>query len=248
MRFFLGHYVKLLSRSSDLFLFSDYSFWGVCKRAKLGPAINFSHDGLNWKWQTSDHLTYSSTIRPYVGKKVLFMTRYALDVLVSNWAYFHHLNNGQYQGNLETFIQDPVHSLKKYIKFHNLWASHQSEFSDLNVLRYEDIRKSPTVELPRLLAFLGFEFNQQYFYEALEFSSLENMRKMQEDPKNMPFLRNPNRFIREGNKDDLEARHVRKGKVGGYREYLDPKLATHLENIIASELDPMFGYQTPVSS
>ena len=41
---------------------------------------------------------------------------------------------------------------------------------------------------------------------------------------------------------DPETFKVRKGKVGGYVDYLDAKEIEYLDNKIEADLDPIFGY------
>ncbi|MEX2161705.1 MAG: sulfotransferase domain-containing protein [Anaerolineales bacterium] len=226
-------------------MFGEYSIWGRCEKAKIGPAINFSHDGLNWTWQTPDDISYEKNLKPYCGKKILFLTRYPLDVVVSNWAYFRYLN-AHYQNSVNAFIKDPVHSVEKFVRFHNLWANHRSEFPEIMLLRYEDVRNNPKEKFAELIHYLGFNYDEKLLMEAINFASLENMRGMQKSLKDVPFLKTKN-YIYIGDENNPESRHVRKGEIGGYRKYLDPDMVDHYEKIIGLNLDPWFGYEAPVA-
>jgi hypothetical protein len=67
----------------------------------------------------------------------------------------------------------------------------------------------------RVLEFLGLEEIIDSEIElAIDFSSFDNMRKMEARDKFKV------KRLRPGNKEDRESYKVRKGKIGGYTDYL----------------------------
>src|SRR5207245_5201871 len=83
------------------------------------------------------------------------------------------------------------------------------------MIRYESLRASPAENFRDVLATLGETApDMSIFQAALDFSEFENMKKMEAagafDSK----------ILRPGDVRDPESFKVRRGKVGGYREYL----------------------------
>jgi hypothetical protein len=75
------------------------------------------------------------------------------------------------------------------------------------------------------------------FAHALAFSEFENMRKLEAagafDSK----------ILKPGDVTDPESFKVRRGKVGGYREYLSDEDQRYAEEVMKL-LDPRFGYSS----
>jgi hypothetical protein len=73
------------------------------------------------------------------------------------------------------------------------------------------------------------------FHEALDFSRFENMQKLEAagafDSK----------ILRPGDVRDPESFKVRRGKVGGYREYLSAEDQAYAADAL-TKLDSRFGY------
>jgi hypothetical protein len=52
----------------------------------------------------------------------------------------------------------------------------------------------------------------------------------------------PRRRLRPGSLDDEESFKTRRGKVGGFADYLSPEDVAFVEEKVRGELDPLFGY------
>jgi hypothetical protein len=48
--------------------------------------------------------------------------------------------------------------------------------------------------------------------------------------------------LRLRNPDDPDTLKVRRGKVGGYRDYFTPEQAAHMEQLVRDRLSPTFNY------
>ena len=104
-------------------------------------------------------------------------------------------------------------------------------------MRYESLRASPAEHFRDLLALLGESAPEMpIFHEALDFSRFENMQKLEAagafDSK----------ILHPGDVRDPESFKVRRGKVGGYLEYLSGKDQQYAADVLAA-LDPHFGYK-----
>jgi hypothetical protein len=112
------------------------------------------------------------------------------------------------------------------------------QIKDLLVVRYEDLRSHPQREMARVVEFLGMDANEGYLEDMVEFASVENLRKKEQE----------NYFWRSGSRvqakdvNDPNTFKVRKAKVGGYRDYFDDDQVAELDAMVDSQLLPVFGY------
>src|SRR6266699_1781224 len=114
-----------------------------------------------------------------------------------------------------------------------------NEFSgrdNFTLVRYEALRASPDEHFRDLLAVLGeAEPDGTIFQDALEFSRFENMQKLEAAGA---FDSN---ILHPGDVRDPESFKVRRGKIGGYREYLSAEDQQFAADAI-TDLDRRFGY------
>ena len=118
----------------------------------------------------------------------------------------------------------------------NDWINEFSERHNFTLVRYEALRASPAEHFRDLLAILDeADPDAAIFQDALEFSRFENMQKLEAAGA---FDSN---ILHPGDVRDPESFKVRRGKVGGYREYLSVEDQQYAANALA-QLDPLFGY------
>jgi hypothetical protein len=133
-------------------------------------------------------------------------------------------------------LRDEKFGTRAMIRTMNHWLNEFSERDNFTLVRYETLRASPAEHFRDLLAVLGEPSPEaNMFEEALEFSRFENMQKLEAAGA---FDSN---ILHPGNVRDPESFKVRRGKVGGYREYLsadDQQFAA----AAMRELDQRFGY------
>src|SRR5438046_4170060 len=104
------------------------------------------------------------------------------------------------------------------------------------MIRYESLRASPAENFRDVLATLGETApDMSIFQDALDFSRFDNMRKLEAagafDSK----------ILRPGDVRDPESFKVRRGKIGGYREYLSAEDQRYAAEAL-TKLDSRFGY------
>jgi hypothetical protein len=126
--------------------------------------------------------------------------------------------------------------IRSMVRTMNAWLDEFSGRDDLILVRYESLRASPADDFRGLLAVLGeTEPDMSIFQQALDFSQFENMQKLEAagvfDSK----------ILLPGDARDPESFKVRRGKVGGYREYLSADDQEYAAAVLI-ELDPQFGY------
>ena len=208
------------------------------------PKIFFTHDNYLRRY-----LGNPDSHKDYYCHKTVLLVRNPQDVAVSQYfqwkhrmrAYKKSLNNyPAHDAELSVFdvVMHEGQGLPRIVAMLNEWTAEKENFGDLLVLRYEDLRSQPEAELARLLAFLGETVDPKFVKEAVEFSSVENLRKMESE----------NHFWRSGSR--LKARDsqnpdsfkVRKAKVGGYRDYFSDEETARIDAFVEANLRPGFGY------
>lgn len=177
------------------------------------------------------------------GRKVVFLHRNPIDTAVS--LYFH-LNSYKYrpytfrhakaflQGalpprGLTDFLQSPGYGVERVCRFDRAWLDHLAETrADHMVIRYEDMRAAPEPTLAGVLAYFD-PGGRHDVAKLVEQASFERMQRVESEGDHDGAMR-----LGHKNRRDQNARKVRRGKVGGYRDYLSPAEQQHFEAICAS--------------
>lgn len=208
------------------------------------PRIFFTHDNY-----IRDYTGHTDSKVDFYGKKVVLLARDPRDVAVSQffqWKYRMKTSKkaiNQYPGHgadisIFDFVMDKDAGLLKNIAFLNLWAREAPRLRDFFLLRYEDLKAQPVETLEKLVAFLGAPAGPGQIRDAVEFSSYENMKKMEEKKT---FWLGGGRMLPK-DRANPNSYKVRRAKVGGYRDYFDDLQAAEIDALTAANLDPFFGY------
>ncbi|MCD8792290.1 sulfotransferase domain-containing protein, partial [Staphylococcus hominis] len=140
------------------------------------------------------------------------------------------------QKTVSEMLRDERFGMRAIITTMNHWLNEFSPRDNFTLVRYEALRASPAEHFRDLLAVLDESSpDANIFQEAFEFSQFENMQRLEAAGA---FDSN---ILHPGDVRDPESFKVRRGKVGGYREYL----STDDQQFAAAtmrELDRRFGY------
>lgn len=211
------------------------------------PKLLFTHDNY-----LSDYTGNSREKSDYLGHKVVLLVRDPADVAVSQFFQWQHrmkprkkLINAypahDRQVEVSEFVLDTGQVLQRIIEFMNLWWHERVRFGEaLLVLRYEDLRTRPEAKLGEVLTFLGTPGMDAEIREAVEFASVENMRRMELGRG----FRGGGRRMRAGDESNPDSYKVRRAKVGGYRDYFAADEVARIDQMIERQLAPEFGYST----
>ncbi|MEE8342825.1 MAG: sulfotransferase domain-containing protein [Gammaproteobacteria bacterium] len=209
------------------------------------PRVLFSHNNY-----MRDYLDDWKTLNHFRGKKIVLLVRDPRDVAVSQyfqWKYRMRphkklLNEYPPHGkdvSIFDFVTDSKVGVPRIVDFFNGWAEVLSDNGNVQVIRYEDMRKNPRSVLKTVLEFVGTPGTEQEIAQAVEFASYENMKKMEEKK----FFRGSGARVRPGDRKNPQSFKVRRAKVGGYRDYFDDKQLAALDTIVEDVLNPVFGYK-----
>ena len=197
---------------------------------------------------------YIADIRPIKGenspfqkKKLIFLARHPADTAVSYYFQLCGRTNPdlldvkRLPANLtgtpiHEFMTNPNYGLPSVIRYMNRWANALESHLQHLLLRYEDVRAHPENELKRISEFLGENFSQNEIGEAVEFASFNKLK----EKERANYFENARLQARDPN--NPESFKVRRGKVGGFRDYLNDKEITWIERLVDDQLDPIFGY------
>ena len=241
-RFMLGRYVQLACSLSEIPLFDATDSIGRCERYCVGPSMHFTHHPLTWVDQTAGDLTVGNTVRPFLRKRVVLIVRHPLDAIASNWFQERHRSTQKFDGSLASFLQHPVFGLEKCLRFHRLWAEGAHSVAAFHLLRYEDMRTDPDASFTGLLHFLGITIDAGILGSAIDFAQFDNMKKLESSGRAPQYRSSGLDVFATGDRHNPDAYHVRRGKIGGYADYLDAPAREEFEALVAREMGAFFGY------
>ncbi len=220
------------------------AFDNLHRRNPAIPIIHFTHDNYLKDWTG-----HADSKADYYGKKVVLLARHPADVCVSQYFQWKFrmrsrkkvLNDYPEHGSdveVFDFLMRPQSGLEKIIDFMNLWAAEAGRIAELHLLRYEDMRSDTGAELACLLDFLGTPGPPERIREAVDYASIENMRKLEE--RRVFWLSGARMAPKDrANPDSYK---VRRAKVGGFRDYFDDEQVARIEALVSTRLSSFYGY------
>jgi hypothetical protein len=218
------------------------------------PRIRFAHD-FRPQWKTPEELQTDKSM--YRHQKILLLVRDPRDILVSS--FFEKTKRKpakrrekpRFTGTINEFVYQNIGGIDTIIAFYN------NVPDEFRIFRYEDLRQNVCETFTDVLKYIGLEEIDEKILDAvLELGRIEKMRKMEAqsargahasrrtDPDvESAFM---TRAFQPADPNDPETFKVRKGKVGGFVDYLGEEEIAFLGKKISDELDPVFGYQQEV--
>jgi Sulfotransferase domain len=208
------------------------------------PHVIYSHDifehntkGSFWDRLRGKYLVPASELR---RAKVLLLARDPRDTFVSLYLQLTRRDAGTRDAcarqSISAVLRDPRLGVASIVATMNEWLREFSRRPGLSLLRYESLRHEPAKHFREILALLGHpDADMSVFQAALEFSEFENMQRLEAagafDSK----------ILRARDVNDLESFKVRRGKVGGYADYLSLDDRQYAAAAM-KKLDLRFGY------
>jgi hypothetical protein len=246
LRMLLGRYAQLLHGLAEMPLFDGTERAQPGLAGYPGPFFRFTHEPLEWRTQTAADLSDENVVAPFAGLRVVLLTRYPIDVLVSLFMQQKYTRNPYpYPGTLEELVDDPVYGLDKFLRFHLLWDAGATRTAAFRLARYEDLRRDAETEAGAIARFLGFALEEKALREAVAYAAFDSMKSMQ-GSGHVPTYPSSGLGV-FGPIDPAEPRsnRVRSGTVGGYRAELAAETCARLERRIREALPARYGYAQP---
>ena len=133
-------------------------------------------------------------------------------------------------------LRDPAFGIRSIVQVMNGWLAELGANGNFTLFRYEALRENPVQGFREVLNALGEASpDEDAFAHALAFSDFGNMKKLEQQGA---F---ESKILRAGDVHDPESFKVRRGKVGGFREYLSVEDQQYAADVLR-QLDPRFGY------
>jgi hypothetical protein len=226
--------------TGDLLEFDNYA-----RMNPDAPRVLFTHNNY-----IRDYVGDFDSLDYYRGKKVVMLVRDPRDVAVSQYFQWRYrmrprkklINRYPAHGaevEIYDFVRDPNCGIPRIVEYLNVLADAMVTMGDdLLLIRYEDMRKDPAAVLRQVFEFVGTPGSDAQVQEAVDYAALENMKKL-EAGKGM---RAAGQRVKPGDKNNPDSFKVRRGKVGGYRDYFTPEQVEAVEAMVEDHLRPVFGY------
>lgn len=212
------------------------------------PVFLSSSGYLSWERGWGDLVTRDPVLRE---KKLLLLARHPGDIVVS-WfiqftkrtsAFKREMMLAEMDHPIDrqsidrwSFIQHPEIGLPHVIDYYNYWHANIQQLPHALVVRYEDLRSDTATWCERIGAFLGESFRPEHIEDAVDFASFEKLREKERSG----YFDNRSLTLRDAG--DPETLKVRRGKVGGYRDDLEPEQLAWVDEQIETRLAKAYGY------
>jgi hypothetical protein len=178
----------------------------------------------------------------------LFLVRDPRDVAVSFYFHLHKRASDPERDRKEirpedlelplfAFSMAPHLGVPRVIEHMNRWRQELAARPRSLLLRYEDLRAEPAAKLREVAAWMGFAASDAEIDAAVRFGSFESMRGREREGRFASADLTPR------DRNDSDSFKVRRGVIGGYRDYFDDEQAAALDALVAERLDPCFGYR-----
>jgi sulfotransferase family protein len=208
------------------------------------PRIIYSHDLFEqrtkadlWDRVRGKYLIPARAIR---RAHIILLARDPRDAFVSHYVQLVRRSadtpNELREKSVSELLRHGAFGIHPIIETMNQWLREFSGRANFTLVRYESLRAEPAKIFRDLLAALGdVSPEEKAFGQALRFSEFENMKKMEAagafDSK----------ILKPGDVSDPESFKVRRGKIGGFREYLSPEDQRYAAAAM-NDLDPRLDY------
>lgn len=170
--------------------------------------------------------------------KILFLYRDPRDVVIS---YYFEMKNRKesYHDNISNFLRNKKYGIETHIKYLNNWYNEKDKYIDFMMISYNELKNNTFNTIEKVLKYLNVPYDNEKINNAIEYSSFESMKKI-EKGKKKNYLQYYKGGFRAKKKRNKNSYRVRKGKIGGYKDYLNEKDLNYV-NECMKKLNPIYG-------
>lgn len=208
LRFIMAHLIKdMIPNGPPEVDFSTLSLTVPAISELSGSA------GIDFEALPSPRIMRSHSRYSHKFPRVIYLMRDGRDVLVSFYYYFKKMDG--FNDTLYEFLCGAARKVKfgEWDEHVNSWIYQNHSLSNLCLVRYEDILCDPFREVGKLVHFIGLHPTAEQIRKAIEKSSFDKMKQIEEKKGLGPIL----------DKGDPQIRFIRKGGSSNWREYLGEK-------------------------
>lgn len=193
----------------------------------LGVDMQYVHDGTDHK-QLRDISTINTSKSRYRKRKVVFLVRDPRDTVVSGFFQVQKRHKISV-GSFSEFIRSDFHGIDKIIRFNLGWFSIMPKMASIRYIQYEDVHRDVVGSVSEILRFLDIPVISSKIIEVTENRTFEKMRAS--EAKGDLGARYGD-VLQPGDNSDPESFKVRRGKIGGFREYLSSDDITYCDDLL----------------
>lgn len=200
--------------------------------------LEISHDDYP-HWKPAGEIVTEKKV--YKDKRVIFLARDPRDAIVSY--FFQYTLRGDkdlakdssFDGDLSEFVRHDIGGLPSLVSYYNTWAANRDVPAAFLLITYEDIQKDVRGSLKQVVEFLGWpDYGADVLDRAVAAGDFESMHQLEaSNALDNVRLQPP----KDGNPEGFK---VRRGVVGGFRDYLSERDIEWIDNYLRDELDDLF--------
>jgi len=191
-----------------------------------------NHDDTVINKVSTDYRELSEDKSFFKDKKIIFLSRDIKDIVVSS--YFHMTKKAKFfEGSMSEFIRSDRFGVKKVLRFYNIWHANREVPADFLHISYEGLKADTAEVLSGTLKFLGAKnVEKRVIDSAVAFASFENMKQMERKKAIRSFE------VRPADESDNDTFKVRRGVVGGYKDYLSDEDIRYIDAMVREMGNP----------
>jgi hypothetical protein len=134
------------------------------------------------------------------------------------------------------FVLDERLGLPRIIERMNQWERDIEGLPHQLRIKYEELHAAPVATLRRVADFIGGGFTDDQIERAIAFGSFDSLRAKEQQG----FF--DSERLQPADADDPESFKVRRGKVGGYKDYFESEQLEAIDDLIRARLSPSYDY------
>jgi len=179
--------------------------------------------------------------------RLIFLFRDPRDIAVS---YYFHLQNRStaveraHKGvadavlakSMFEFVTDPQVGVPRIVALMQRWLARMASLEQAILVRYEDLHADPRAELARVMAFVGQACSAAEIAQAVEFAAFDNLKSREAGN----FFASDR--LRPVDRADPDSFKVRRGAIGGWRDYFDEDQRAVIDRLVEGQLPARLGY------
>jgi hypothetical protein len=240
VRLMLGRLIALEEgrgeRADDLDALFDV--FEATQRLRGLPRVVFSHDDKP-QHRRADELQPDKS-KLYRGRDVVVLIRDLRDVMVSSFFQLTRREEKRSDPSLSAYVRSPSGAAETFVAFYNHWWAARGAPRSFHVFRYEDLHAHPEQALAGILAAIGWPpVAAGRLREVAAWAAFDNLRRKS--------LASQRRELQPRRADDPESFKMRRGRVGGFRDYLTPEDVAYLDAQMR-RLEPGYGYAEAIDA
>ncbi len=134
------------------------------------------------------------------------------------------------------FMCDPRMGLPRIIAWLNRWEAWIGEIPESLMLSYEALRADTPRGLGTVARLIGWDCSEAEIQAAVDFAAFDKLKGLERQH----FFQSAR--MQPSDTRDPDSYKVRRGKIGGYRDYFTPEQVAEIDAILAQQLSPTLGY------